>query len=152
MRRKRRKAATPRVNRREVFSTKRTLLASCGWYAAPVQRVVKRWANRIRGDWLEEYFVRVAMPLTGQHHEVQLHVAIPSPEHWQCVFELGIALAGVLSDTRKPASWLLRFPITVARDGELTPWGELSLQIQRNRGPQFAEYTLRQTAKRLHLT
>ena len=152
MRRKRRKAATPRVNRREVFSTTRTLLASCGWHAAPVQRVVKRWANRIRGDWLEEYFVRVAVPLTGQHHEVQLHVAIPSPEHWQCVFELGIALAGVLCDTQKPASWLLRLPITVAVNKELISWGELSLQFKRNGGPQFEDDALRKAANRLHLT
>lgn len=143
-----RKPTQAKVNRRTVFSEKRTTVAECGWYTTPVQHVVKRWRGRVREDLLQGYFMDVAFALRERSHSFN----VVERSHWPAVFELGLALDKVLCDRSKPAYWLLTLPINVAVNMELEPWGELSARIVKNGGPHFDPRTLRKTAERLKIT
>lgn len=147
MKRKRKPTQT-RVNRRTVFSEKRTILAEYGWYTTPVQHVVKRSRGKVREDLLQKYFMDVAVALRDRSR----NVSVAACSHWPVVFELGLALNKVLSDHERPASWLLRLPVNIATNGELEPWGELSQRIVQSGGPEFTQDTLRKTAERMKIT
>ena len=143
-----RKPTQAKVNRRTVFSEKRTTVAECGWYTTPVQHVVKRWRGRVREDLLQGYFFDVAFALRDRSHEFN----VVERSHWPAVFEFGLALDKVLCDRERPAYWLLTLPVNVATNSELEPWGELSARIVRYGGPNFTPDTLRKTAERLKIT
>jgi len=143
-----RKPTQAKVNRRTVFSERRTTVAECGWYTAPVQRVVKRWRGRVREDLLQGYFFDVAFALRDRSREFN----VAERSHWPAVFEFGLAMDKVLCDRERPAYWLLTLPVNVATNSELEPWGELSARIVKNGGPHFDPRTLRKTAERLKIT
>ena len=145
---RKRKPAQIRVNRRTVFSEKRTILAEYGWYTTPVQHVVKRSRWKVREDLLQKYFMDVAVALRDRSQ----HLAVAACSHWPVVFELGLALNKVLCERKNPAYWLLTLPVNVAVNRELETWGELSARIVKNGGPDFDTRTLRKTAERLKIT
>lgn len=142
------KPTQAKVNRRTVFSEKRTMLAEYGWYTTPVQHVVKRSRGMVREDLLQEYFMDVALALRDRSQ----HLAVAACSHWPVVFEFGLAMDKVLCDRERPAYWLLTLPVNVATNSELEPWGELSARIVRNGGPNFTPDTLRKSAERLKIT
>lgn len=124
-------------------------LARLGFYASPVQKVVYRWRDRLRAEWLEGYFAEIATAVSCKNHRMELKVAVPS--HWLCVAELFAAVTKVFSDKTKPAYWLLTLPICVSTDGDFDKWPAVRQTIIENGGTKFSTEVLSQAAKRLKL-
>lgn len=177
----RRKKASRRID----VSPEGGWLARYGFYAGPVQRVVRKWTGKVSQSRIQEYFAAVAEPLVfrpvtvvlaeldpddadflTKHHAAwvqrrnaflrsrrgfTLHFPYVGRKDWSCIFELGLALDSVLNNKSKPESWLIRFPIWVATDGEQDGWPQLAAHIHQRGGPLFKGNTITQAARRLRM-
>jgi len=135
----RRKKASRRID----VSPEGGWLARYGFYAGPVQKVVKKWSGKVTAGRIQHYFAKLAEGMIARRKPWAFDYV--GPNDWQCLFELGLALDSVLRDHTKPESWLIRNPIWVATDGAQDDWAELS------RRSAFKPNTLNQAARRLRM-
>lgn len=122
-------------------------LAIYGFYAPPVQKVVRKWQPKMRQDWIEEYFYQVAW---GRRRK-RLEFNVPFADHWLFVWQIGIALERIYSNEKSPCYWLLKWSLHVATNGKWDSWSEVSKKIKVQGGVQFSPGTLATYAKRLRL-
>lgn len=124
-----------------------SVLPDVGWYLPTVQKVIRRWENRVRPDWLERYACEIGEAMLNR---LALTVSPAEDSHWALIAEL-IAALTVGLDRREPAFWLLRYSLGAAKDGVWPTWEEVAALIKHNGGPSFPAGGLRKTAQRLHL-
>ena len=138
-------------NRRIDVAPEGGVLARLGFYTSPVQKVVRKWQGKVDAETLENYFKRVAMPVVLNN--TSLKIEFVRPHHWQLIWELGAAITKVMGDDMNLDKWLLRLPISVARDHEWESWDEIAVKIgglAKRKEPSLSG-TLKTRAKRLKL-
>jgi len=130
------------------------VLAALGWWTNRVQKAVKRWRQAgIPDKLLERYYADVAAPVVFPSHELSVTAW---PHHWQCVFELGQAIAAVMATTTAPERWVLLHACGNAVNGQFPKWETLAWEIEQRggrdtRGRPFTRNALVHCARRLHL-
>jgi hypothetical protein len=124
-------------------------LASLGYYAAPIKKVVARWRDIIGNDELEHYFFTVAMTLFYGRMSLKFDLQV-SPDHWPAIFELGTAIVKLRANKRTPHAWLLNESAPL--NGKHKSWEEIRAGIIKRGGPAFAEGTLRKASHCLKLS
>jgi hypothetical protein len=126
-------------------------LAKLGFYTSGVQKVVKKWCGQIDAETLENYFRRVAMPVT--HDETSLKIGFVWPHNWPVIWEFGAAITKIMRDDKSLDKWLIKLPLSVATNGKWDSWDEIAVQIGRltNRKESSLSATLKTRAKRLKL-
>lgn len=143
--------ARQKPSRRIDVSPEGGWIARYGFYAGPVQKVVRRWAGKVSPSRIQGYFKTIAATMLHRHKPITLSFDYVGPNDWGCVFELGQALDDVLQDKSKAESWLIRFPIWVATDGRQDDWPKLAARIQQQGGPAFKPNSITQVARRLRM-
>lgn len=129
------------------------ILAQMGYWASPVQRVVKKWRDEIGESWCKYYFPQCS----GSIFEgCNIQVECVNEEHKGFIVDVLSACYAVFRDTSKPDRWLLEFasggedfdengkplPRTFARIIEL---------IAASGGPRFTVNAITKAEKRLKL-
>lgn len=124
--------------------------ATLGFYAEPVQYVLKKWAGKnLRPEWIEDIFIRVAMPV--RFRESEMKVTIPYHQLWKFVADLMMAVTELYTDRSKPAYWLLSLPNSVATNGKYPSFEDIRDEVIKNSGPAFTTGQLRTAYSRLKL-
>ena len=86
--------------------------ALCGYWTPPVQKVVRRWRDRIGQDgkdpegWCKHYIAQASWSIKGGHW---LNIQPIHPGHMGYLLELLTALHKVWSDKASPYRWLLQY-------------------------------------------
>jgi len=125
-------------------------IARLGYYAKPVQKIVKRWlAQGVREEWIEDVFVAVATPIRFRNHKTEIHVAHPGL--WPMAWELGQAIHAVLSDKTSADYWLLTMRTGTMQNGMSVSDREIAEAATAATGKLFNEATIRKGSQRLRL-
>jgi hypothetical protein len=129
-------------------------VASFGFYAAPIQKVVKKWSNEIGAHWCEFYtpFCYGAVMRCGD-----IKIPMQADGHREFVLDL-LQAYRQLSDTKKAVYWLLLLGEDLneaAPDGQgipfrLKPFEEIAKLIKSRGGPKFDARALNKAFERLH--
>ena len=151
---KRKRTPVKRTPKRTNFAGRffpQNALATVGYYASPVQKVVKRWANEIGSHWCEHYAPSAYLSTMPGHSKIEIQ--LEAEGHRGCVLELLSAMHKVQTEREKPTPWLLDLS-TGGESADYTPYSFADIQkkiVQRG-GPKFAQNTLAQAAWALRLT
>jgi ribosomal protein L37E len=94
--------------------------ALCGYWAPPVQAVVKRWQIQIGNEWCKHYVPQAMLSIKGG---CRLDIQPIHPGHMGYVLEFLSALYEVWTDKAKPYRWLLDYAnaadLITAADGSV---------------------------------
>lgn len=138
-----------RTSNRRVMLGGTHWLALVGYFASPVQRVVRRWSREVHREQIEQYFAEIGKVVVFQCRDLQLTVRAPS--HWECVWDLASAINTVMSRRGHTDYWLLKMSNTATND-EWPKWSKVAWQIEAAGGPRFTTAALAQASKRLRLS
>ncbi len=135
------------------------ILAGLGYWATPVQKVVKRWRSKI-GERVFDSVIQSYM-IAGVHSVVSFNSQINVEAiytHKRFVLELLLALDDVWNDKNSMDGWILNLgysgdssdyenDIPVPRS-----YKRIQELINQKGGPHFEEKAISKRAERLHLT
>jgi len=135
------------------------LLAGLGYWATPVQKVIKRWhektGERVFEAEIESYMIACVYSVTVFDAPISV-TALGA--HKRLVLELLLALDDVWNDKNSLDGWILN--LGYSGDGSdyengipvLRSYKRIQELIMQRGGPRFEEKAISKRAERLHLT
>jgi hypothetical protein len=127
-------------------------LATSGYWASPVQKVVKKWAPKIGIHCCQQYVDACSISTFPGHDHID--VQLECDGHINYVIELLGAMRKVWSELDKPVAWLLH----LTTGGDCTTeyralsFVEIQERIIRQGGPKFSTNALAVAANKLKLS
>ena len=101
------KVEPKRINNRRVGAAPiGGFLATLGFYATDIQKVVERWKGKVPVEIIEDTFTQCAMAF----HSKELRVQARTPLHWPMIADLFSATTRIYTDRTKVEYWLLTLP------------------------------------------
>jgi len=155
---KKKRIKQSRINRRVDVAPECGPMASLGYHALEVQKVITKWRDekpvteRINAEDLDRYFVGVAMATVHRQTALENLPKFVPPNHWHAIFELGNALCGVLSDKETITAWLIGGRWSCAVNGKWPNAGQIASEIRKSGGPCFTPAAIRKAQDRLGLS
>jgi hypothetical protein len=118
-----------------------------GFYAKPIQGVVKQWRGKLPDVSIEHVFCVAAM-----HYRHKFELSVPDRlEEKALQWEMLTAAHEIYNDRESPVYWLLTMEISAAVNCRLDPWKTFAMKIQKRSGIAFQVNALKKAAKRLEL-
>lgn len=133
-------------------------LAMTGYWHPHVQRVVKRWRDKIGEQWCQHYAAPCFYTVWSDV-QAAVHVDLATYGHRDYVLEVLGAMARIERERDKPAIWLLEAcnggGIDYLKSKPIRPrlwtYEELQALIQQRSGRKFSVSVLEKSAERLGL-